>query len=359
MSKTPFFLYYRQGLEQPLQVTMKLVVDTLYLADYGANDSNSNYLRVPLRLCHYTLSEDSAIIFLGSSVEEYVVVPSSSSFFVPLIAMIDRRKKDVFGSLFKKKVLLPVAGLLAIIIVVYIVFSKVVPAVALKCISHRQEIAIGNNLYKSFVEDAEIDTAQSIVAQQFANKLHLSTDYPIRVTVLKDTVVNAFAFPGGHLVIYTGILNKIEKPEELVALLSHEASHVNNRHNLKEILSNLSTSFVITLLTQGGGGLSKVIMGNANNLQMLSYSRNLEREADNEGMKLMVSNDINPIGMKWLMEDLQKLNDEVPSNISFLSNHPLTEERIRNATNFSNKYRFMKTPMDDKQLLLWDELKEE
>ena len=71
----------------------------------------------------------------------------------------------------------------------------------------------------------------------------------------------------------------------------------------------------------------------------------------------MVSNNINPIGMKLLMEDLKKSNEEIPSSISFLSNHPLTDERIKNATDFSNKYQYMKAPMDDKQLLLWDELK--
>ena len=350
-----FFLYYRQGLEQPLQVTMKLVVDTLYLADYGSTDNN--HLSIPLKKCHYVLSDNNALVYFGNSEEEYVVVPNSSSFFIPVISLIDRRKKDVVGTVFNKKVFLPVGGLIGIIVLIYVVFSKLVPTIALKCISRRQEISIGNNLYKSFVEEAEIDTARSIVAQQFANKLHLSTDYPIRVTVLKDTIVNAFAFPGGHLVIYTGILDKIEKPEELVALLAHESSHVNNRHNLKEILSNLSTSFLITLVTQGGGGVSKVIIGNANNLQLLSYSRDLERDADNEGMKLMVSNGINPIGMKWLMEDLRKLNEEVPSSISFLSNHPMTDERIKNATDFSNRYKFMKAPLDEKEFLLWQEVK--
>ena len=353
----PFFLYYRDGLEQPLPVTMKLVVDTLFLADYDGTDNS--HLRVPLSKCHYTLSGDAAYIYFGNNNQEHVIVPSRSSYFLPLVSIIDRRKTSVTSSVFNRKVLIPLGGLLVLIALVYIVFSKVVPAVALKCISHRQEISIGNSLYKSFVEDAEIDTAKSILAQQFADNLHLSKDYPIRVTVLNDTIVNAFAFPGGHLVIYTGILNKIEKPEELVALLAHESSHVNNQHNLKAILSNLSTAFLISVITQGGGGMSKLIIDDANNLQMLSYSRDLEREADNEGMKLMVNNKINPIGMKWLMEDLKKLNDEIPTNISFLSNHPLTDERIKNATDFSGKYKTMKARMDEKEMSLWDALKGE
>jgi len=99
------------------------------------------------------------------------------------------------------------------------------------------------------------------------------------------------------------------------------------------------------------------IINNANNLRELSYSRELEMEADNDGMKLMVKNNINPLGMKWLMEDLRKLDDEMPSSISFLSTHPLTDERIKNATDFCKGYTSIKAPMDSKAMMLWDELK--
>ena len=353
MNKT-YFIYNNLSLGLEQQVTMKLVADTLFLADF--TNTNSFQLNVPLKKCHYNLYGENAHIYLGKSENEYVLVPSNSSYFIPLISLIDMRKKNVIGVTFNSKVLLPVLAVLLIIFLGYVFFTKVIPSVALKCVSHKQEISIGNRLYKSFVEDAEIDTAKTKIAQEFANKLHLSTNYPIRVTVLKDSVVNAFAFPGGNLVIYTGILNQIENPEELVALLAHESSHVNNRHNLKAILSNFSSTFLISLLTQGSVG-GNVIISKANNLQLLSYSRDLEREADREGMKLMVSNNINPIGMKWLMENLRKQNEEVPSSISFLSNHPLTDERIKNASSFSSKYVNLKTTFDGKEMQLWEDLK--
>ena len=103
----------------------------------------------------------------------------------------------------------------------------------------------------------------------------------------------------------------------------------------------------------------RVIVGNANTLRVLSYSRGLEKEADDEGMKLMVKNNVNPIGMKWLMEDLKKLDDDMPSSISFLSNHPLTDERIKDADAFSKQYTNMKAPMPEKEISLWNELKKE
>jgi len=121
----------------------------------------------------------------------------------------------------------------------------------------------------------------------------------------------------------------------------------------------MSSSILITLVTKDANGLSKGLLDNVNTLRVLSYSRELETEADNEGMKLMVKNNINPIGMKWLMEDLRKLNNEVPRSISFLSTHPLTDEGIKNATAFSKKYKGMKTKLKEVEIALWDELKKE
>ncbi len=58
------------------------------------------------------------------------------------------------------------------------------------------------------------------------------------------------------------------------------------------------------------------------------------------------------------MEDLKKLNREMPSGISFLSTHPLTEERIKNADSFSKNYVGMNEPLNDELISLWQELKE-
>ena len=83
----------------------------------------------------------------------------------------------------------------------------------------------------------------------------------------------------------------------------------------------------------------------------------MEKEADDEGMKLMVNNHVNPIGMKWLMEDLKKMNKDIPSGISFLSTHPLTTERIADADSFAKKYTQINTPLNDELQSLWYEIK--
>lgn len=348
--ENPTFLFFKDKQSEAISVRAKIIQDSLYLYDNPAFQGNQ--LSVPLKKCSYTLVDNIALIYLGRG-ENYIVVPSDSAYYLPLVTMIGNKNKHTG---FSKKWYTIAGGVVMLLLITYLFFAKVVPIVVLNCITTKQEIKIGNSFYKSFIAETEVDTAQSIVIQNFADRLHLSTKYPIRVTVLKDTIANAFAFPGGHIVVYSGILNKMEKPQELVALLAHESSHVNNRHSLQLLSSNISTAVLIGVITQGGG-FTKMIINNANNLRELSYSRELEMEADNDGMKLMVNNNINPLGMKWLMEDLRKLDDEMPSSISFLSTHPLTDERIKNATDYCNKYKYLKAPMDSKELLLWDELK--
>ncbi len=108
----------------------------------------------------------------------------------------------------------------------------------------------------------------------------------------------------------------MNSPEEFVALLSHEATHVNKRHSLKSIFSSMGSSIIITVLTQGNSG---IFLQNADMLGRLKYSRNLEQDADNIGMNLMLANHINPIGMRDLMQNLEKANDDIPCSLSFIS----------------------------------------
>ncbi len=74
-------------------------------------------------------------------------------------------------------------------------------------------------------------------------------------------------------------------------------------------------------------------------LRELNYSRTLEKEADDKGMELMVQNHLSPAGMKALMITLQEKASEEGEGFAFLSTHPLTKKRIRNADKFIKKHK--------------------
>lgn len=193
----------------------------------------------------------------------------------------------------------------------------------------KYEQQLGDAVYTSMVQPNVIDDSSTVFMNAFFALLNYESDYPIHITVVNDKVVNAFALPGGKIVVHRGIIEKMDDYEELVALLSHEFSHVQQRHTTKNICRSLSSYLFISLLLGDAGGLTALIAENANQIKQLNYSRELEEEADREGMKLMQQHHVDIEGMKHLFEKLKKEEAKAgDSTPAFLRTHPLTQERI-------------------------------
>ncbi|WP_290792051.1 M48 family metallopeptidase [Flavihumibacter sp. UBA7668] len=228
-------------------------------------------------------------------------------------------------------------GIAAFLVAAYFGLISLLTSVGLHLVSIEKEKELGDMIFHSMADGLKIDTISSRSLKRFAGHLQLSTDYPLEFTVVDDTTINAFAIPGGHIVVYKGILNEMKDPEELVALLGHEASHINERHSLRSILRQLSGSVLLTMVFGDLGSIGASIAGQADHLRTLSYSRSLEEEADQKGMEIMMSNKINPQGMVGLMDRLQKA-DSGTALPGFLSTHPLTSERKKTAIQFIKEH---------------------
>ena len=76
-----------------------------------------------------------------------------------------------------------------------------------------------------------------------------------------------------------------------------------------------------------------------------------------EGMQLMLKNQVDPQGMKELMEQLQQTHKDIPSSFSFISTHPLTSERIQNADEFIAKHKSATFAANEQLMHLWEQLK--
>jgi beta-barrel assembly-enhancing protease len=177
----------------------------------------------------------------------------------------------------------------------------------------------------------KVDDVQTKYLNKFVKTIDFQTDYPLQVTVVESDMVNAFALPGGHIVVFTGILDRMKSSNELAALLGHEVAHVTERHSLKNIVKALSSYAMVSIVTSDVNSIVALLADQANSIYNLGYSRELEKEADLEGLKTLEHNHLDKKGMPALMQTLQaemkkKLGDsEIPS---FMSSHPLTAERI-------------------------------
>ncbi len=218
-------------------------------------------------------------------------------------------------------------------------YFYVIPSVAENAAAHlpkEWEERFGNTVYQNMMWQFEEDTFKTRQVQKFYNELGYTSEFDVKITVVDKDQINAFATPGGRIVVFSGILDEMESPEELAALLSHEVAHVNEHHSTKSIFRALANSLLLSILLNDANGISSVLVANANNIQALSYSRSLETEADNEGLEMMLDNNINPEGMEKLFERLgeHKHDFNIPE---ILSTHPLTEDRLNNAKSFSQK----------------------
>jgi beta-barrel assembly-enhancing protease len=138
----------------------------------------------------------------------------------------------------------------------------------------------------------------------------------------EDPQVNAFALPGGHVVVFTGLLRAAGSAEELAGVLAHEISHVEMRHTLRTMIHGLGWRAVLGVaLWDFSGG----VWGNmARELGSLSYSRELELEADREGVKLFRRAGLPADAMAGFFERMEKNGKSPPA---LLSSHPNGLER--------------------------------
>lgn len=221
------------------------------------------------------------------------------------------------------------AAVVAFILLAYFVLLPWLASALANSFPIKYEKQMGEGIYASLENSFQVDKQRTAVINDFYNELNFPSDYDVRITVVKSDVANAFALPGGHIVVHDKILNGISSYEELAALLSHEFTHVQNRHSLRSLFRQLGGRIFLALLLGDAGAVTAVIVGNADNLKNLSYSRSLEKEADEEGAQLLAQRRIDCGGFVRLFQYLKKESGTLQPS-EWLSSHPDLEKRMEN-----------------------------
>lgn len=142
--------------------------------------------------------------------------------------------------------------------------------------------------------------------------------------VLRDPAINAFAIPGGHIFVTTGLLKSAESEAELVAVLAHEIAHVTERHIAERMAAVYGVSALTRVaLGEESGQLERMAAEIIAEGFLLKHSRDDEREADEVGMSLVVDGGHSPVGFVDFFERMSKQ----PRPPELLSTHPNPEGR--------------------------------
>ena len=151
----------------------------------------------------------------------------------------------------------------------------------------------------------------------------VESPYTLRWHVVDDPQVNAFAVPGGHVVVFTGLIRDARSAEEVAGVLAHEIQHILLRHSLRGLVRSLGWRAALAILFGDTGPLSGV--GElASRLGTLKFGRDQETAADVEGLALLHRAKIDPHGMAAFFDALAK---QEGGQIALLSTHPVSTER--------------------------------
>lgn len=225
-----------------------------------------------------------------------------------------------------------IVGLFVGLIILFFVFrGSIVESLATTIpISWEQEIS-GPMLEsalagKNVVEDPNIIAQLDKITDPLVNSVE-NKDFKFNFTIIEDPTLNAYALPGGSIVIHSGLILEADHVNEVAGVLAHEISHVTRRHHVRGMVDKLGLFMLIRAFLGDATFIAEISAYGAA-LETLKYSRDYELEADESGWNLMLKANLDPTGMIDFFHKLEHEHGDMPGVASFMSTHPATGDRI-------------------------------
>jgi len=147
----------------------------------------------------------------------------------------------------------------------------------------------------------------------------------ITVRVLNRPLVNAIALPGGQIIVFRGLLDLTQRPDELAGVLAHELTHIGERHVTAAMIRGAGVGVLATMLT---GDASGALASGAAMVFASSYSRDDEAAADRGGLGLLARAGIGNAGFATFFERMEERETKGDVLPTWISSHPETAARL-------------------------------
>lgn len=225
-------------------------------------------------------------------------------------------------------------------------------------VSGQQEKKLGQEAMRelrasgAYLQDPEVNAYLNELGRRILNA-NPSVREPFEFFAVADPAVNAFAMPGGYIGINMGLVLLAQSESELASVLSHEMSHVTQKHYARMVddqrknawvgIAGLAAAVLAAKAGKGDVAQGALLGTQAAQVQnYLNFSRDNEREADRIGFQYLSRAQFDPAAMGSFMERLQRstsLNDTgiVPG---YLRTHPISVERIADARDRASQGEF-------------------
>lgn len=227
--------------------------------------------------------------------------------------------------------LFAIAGMmLAVLTIGFLQLERLAPVF----VPLESERALGERLMQGFSESSgAVCTSESgrAALARMVERLssNLSLPIPLTVRVTKRDWVNAFALPGGQIVIFDGLIQKAQSPDEVAGVLAHEIGHVEHRHALRRLVRAAGVGFLASMVSGG------VVSDLSQQLLFMTFSREMEAEADEAALRALALAQVSSDGFaaffdRLAAEDTKSDSDSLFADStleSLIATHPLSKER--------------------------------
>ncbi len=240
-------------------------------------------------------------------------------------------------------VLFSVAGALVLAVVALVMSRAWFVKMAAAAVPVSFEVSAGDKLFeqmmvaKKVVKNPEVDAQLKQITDPLLAGIS-DKRYPFTFHVIEDPTLNAFAMPGGHVVLHSGLLLAADGAEEIAGVLAHEIAHVTGRHSIRNIIASAGLYLALSAVVGDASGLLGVLADNSAFLLDRKFTRDFEREADQVGWDYLVRAGIDPAGMVSFFEKMEReekrqleklpVGGSVAKALQIVSTHPATRERI-------------------------------
>ena len=209
--------------------------------------------------------------------------------------------------------------------------------------SKQQDIQLGDEAAgqvrkeKSVIQDPVLTAYVNRVGKRLAASQEAQgSGFPFTFEVVVDPTINAFALPGGHMFIHTGLLKAVDNEAQLAGVMGHEMSHVILRHGTNQASKANLIELPAALAEQMAGKnsmmgqLTQLGIGLGANSVLLKFSRNAESQADLTGSHMMAEAGYDPMEMAHFFTKLSSPGKGFAGSVEqFMSDHPNPDNRER------------------------------
>lgn len=201
--------------------------------------------------------------------------------------------------------------------------------------SREDEIAVGRNVTGTIlgaaplVNDAQLQQYVNKVGRWVASQSERA-DLPWHFGVIDSNDVNAFAAPGGYVLITKGLYLRLTSEAQLAGVLGHEIAHVVQKHHLKvmqkQALLDAGTSFLKEKISKNK--LTQRAVSTGAEISARNLDKSAEFEADSMGTVLAARAGYEAYGLAEILQDMETINNNDGSVALLFQTHPHPDDRL-------------------------------